>query len=276
MNKLIGFPQEFCQLTNLKELLCFDNQIKRLLPGIGQLVNLKSLNCSGNKLKTMPTEIGQLNGLRLLLCHNNEIEYMPPNVQRLITTIHYTYDNNEGIYNDTQSTHNHNIQECVRKSICYVMSQKPHINNDQLTEFITNNDVLNETTKQLLFEYMKNKDAHSVIGVTFSELLLNVISLVVKHKHKNEILNILNTEMQESNNKCFTGRMSRLINCLNGFDKNIQIKIADNEQIANVILQMKNTHTNENTESVKEKVYEQLRELGYDDKTIYFWLEHIE
>ena len=77
---------------------------------------------------------------------------------------------------------------------------------------------------------------HSIIGITFNELLLNVISLININEHKNEILNVLNIEMEDGECKCFTGRMSRLVNCLNGYDVNVQIKIADNEQIANVIL----------------------------------------
>jgi hypothetical protein len=121
---------------------------------------------------------------------------------------------------------------------------------------------------------MENKNIHSVIGVTFNELLLNVISLIFKHEHKDEILNILNIEMQESECKCFTGRMSRLVNSLNGFDPNVQIKIADNEQIANVILQIKNKY--QDIEIIKAEVNKRLIELGYDNETIDSWMEHID
>ena len=123
---------------------------------------------------------------------------------------------------------------------------------------------------------MEDKNIHSVIGVTFNELLLNVISLIINHEHKDEILNILNIEMQESECKCFTGRMSRLVNCLNGFDPNVQIKIADNEQIANVILQIKNMYDEYNDiEIIKAEVNKRLIELGYDSETIDSWMEHI-
>jgi hypothetical protein len=186
------------------------------------------------------------------------------------------HENDQGIYNDTQSVHNHNVQECIRQSINYVMSQKPTLDDKQLTEFITNNKILNKTSKQLLFEYMENKDIHTVIGITFEELLLNVMSLIINHEHKDEILNILKDEMQESNCKCFTGRMSRLVNCLNGYDDNVQIKIADNEQIANVILQIRNKYAVSDVETIKEKVNEQLNELGYYQETIDSWMEHIE
>jgi hypothetical protein len=37
--------------------------------------------------------------------------------------------------------------------------------------------------------------------------------------------------MHESVCKCFTGKISRLINCLNGFDELANIRIAGNKQI---------------------------------------------
>jgi hypothetical protein len=240
---------------------------------ISQLINLQKFNCNNNQLTSLPSDICQLMNLQIFHCYGNEIEYIPPNVQRLINRLQNIHQNGQGVYNDTQSVHNHNIQECIRKSISYVMSQKPTLNNEQLIEIITENETLNDTTKRLLFEHMEDKNIHSVIGVTFNELLLNVISLIFKHEHKDEILNILNIEMQESNCKCFTGRMSRLVNCLNGFDPNVQIKIADNEQIANVILQIKKK--NQDVEIIKAKVNKRLRELGYDNETIDSWMEHI-
>ena len=40
----------------------------------------------------------------------------------------------------------------------------------------------------------------------------------------------LNEEMIDSECKCFTGRISRLINCLVGFYEDIEIRVDDNEQ----------------------------------------------
>ena len=181
-NKLYNLPLEIGQLINLPSEM-------------GQLINLQIFDCSDNELQNLPSEIGQLINLRSFDYSNNEIEYIPPNVQRLINRFRNTYENGQGIYNDTQSVHNHNVQECVRKSISYVMSQKPTLGNDQLIETITKNEILNETVKRLLFEYIEDTNIHFVIGITFNELLLNVISLINKHEHKNEILNILNIEM---------------------------------------------------------------------------------
>lgn len=41
--------------------------------------------------------------------------------------------------------------------------------------------------------------------------------------------------MKDANCKCFTGRISRLVNCLVGFYDDIKIIISDSEQIGNII-----------------------------------------
>jgi hypothetical protein len=40
--------------------------------------------------------------------------------------------------------------------------------------------------------------------------------------------------------KCFTGRLSWLINCLNGFSDKVSIQISTNEEISNIIIVLKN------------------------------------
>ena len=43
-------------------------------------------------------------------------------------------------------------------------------------------------------------------------------------------------EIHDSICKCFTGRISRLINCLNGYDSKINITISQNDKISNIII----------------------------------------
>ena len=50
----------------------------------------------------------------------------------------------------------------------------------------------------------------------------------------------MNYEITEANCKCFTGRISRLINVLNGYDEHIEIHIANNEQISNIVIVIRN------------------------------------
>ena len=128
-------------------------------------------------------------------------------------------------------------------------------------------------------EYKNSTEIYSALHITFEELLLYVFNRIEINDHKDEIKRVLNAEMIDSVCKCFTGRMSRLINCLNGFDPLVNIQIADNEQIAQVIEVVRVNLEKENKydlELHKELVREQLIERNYDNAVIEEWVLHIE
>jgi hypothetical protein len=87
---------------------------------------------------------------------------------------------------------------------------------------------------------------------------------------------ILNTEITDSECKCFTGRLSRLVNSLNGLDEHIQVHISENEQIGNIIIVCKNRMNSEySVELHKEMVRSELLLRNVDIDTIEKWLEYI-
>ena len=139
--------------------------------------------------------------------------------------------------------------------------------------------MLTDETKNILIEYCDNTDIHSLLNITFEELLLNIYSLILKNENRDEIFQIMNIEMQDSLCKCFTGRIGRLVNCLNGFDEKIKINISDNEQIGNIIILIKNQLIAENKydlETHKRLVKISLLERGYELNIIEEWLEYCE
>lgn len=123
-----------------------------------------------------------------------------------------------------------------------------------------------------MLEYCEDKTVHSLLGITFEEALIAVINEVEKNENKEEILKILVQEMKDSEFKCFTGRISRLINCLNGFSENVSINISENEQISNIIIVLKNKFTGE---ELKNKIKEQLKEININDEIIEIWISEI-
>ncbi|NBT27667.1 MAG: hypothetical protein EBT09_14235 [Actinobacteria bacterium] len=128
-------------------------------------------------------------------------------------------------------------------------------------------------------EYMGNEEVHSIFHITFKELLLNVISHVntFDTTMQHNFFEILNTEIVDSECKCFTGRLSRLVNSLNGLDEHIQVHISENEQIGNIIIVCKNRMNNSeyNVELHKEMVRSELLLRNVDTNTIEKWLEYI-
>jgi hypothetical protein len=83
--------------------------------------------------------------------------------------------------------------------------------------------------------------------------------------------------MLDSDCKCFTGRITRLVNCLNGLSDLVKINISDNQQIGNIIIiikeQLRDIYT---IKRHKELVKNELEERGYNETIINEWLDYIE
>ena len=158
------------------------------------------------------------------------------------------------------------------------MATPLNTNEEIIAKEILNDDILTSKTKELLIEYSNNPDYHSVLLITFKELLLYVWELIQENENRNEIKAILNNEILDAECKCFTGRLTRLLNCLNGFNDLIEIKISDNQQIGNIIILVKNELDLRNDYTIekhKQLVRKELNERGYDDKTIEEWINYI-
>jgi hypothetical protein len=275
-------------LPMLQTLYCNDNQITQL-DNLNHPM-LQILNCRCNLI----TQLDNLNLpiLRRLICRNNQItqlrllhvqnleyidyiynviEFIAPNLLRAIN------NPTQHVYTDTQNVHNHNIQECIRKSISNIINIPPTI--QSLSDYIVNNTILTEQSKQLLFEYIEDKTIHSTLLITFEELLLHTMSVINKDEHADEILKIMNIELDDSLCKCYTGRMSRIINCLNGFSDLVQVQISESEQIGQIISIVKDMLIDKNEYTVekhKELAKTELVNRCYNNDTIETWTAFIE
>ena len=137
------------------------------------------------------------------------------------------------------------------------------------------NELLNDKTKSLLFDYILNENLFN--NITFKELLLVVLTIIETKENKNDIYEILNQEINDAECKCLTGRISRLINVLNGQDERIIINISDKEQIGNIIVLIKNNLGNDYTiEKHKELVIKELKERGFNEEIINEYVNYIE
>ena len=247
-NQLTSFEHLNCPL--LTKLHCYDNQ----------LTSFQHLNC--------PLLTG-------LYCGGNEWEFIPPHINRLLNAI----KNTQNVYTDGQNVHNHHIQESIRSSIQAVILQKPSIAAENIYETVLSDTILTKETKEILVEYCKDENVHSTLRITFEELLLHVFSRIEINENKKEIKSVLNMEMTDSVCKCFTGRMSRLINCLNGFDNLVSIRISDTEQIGQVISQVKEQLETANEYTVEKHrlaATEELQARKYSQEVIMEWIGFIE
>jgi len=271
-NNLINLPQYLP--PSLRELKCSRNNIINLSVKIPE--SLQVMHCSHNNITELPINLHEHRNLIHFIYYGNEIEYIPPHITRFLNRVNRSGDDTSKLYNDAQNVHNHKIQESIRNSTNSIMADKPSITIEVMNEEIVSNKVLTEVTKRLLMEYCDDNSIHGVMEITFKELLLAVWSLIREHKDGNEIICIMNTEMADANCKCFTGKMSRLINCLNGYDDRVVITMAENDQIGNIIIIEKEKLEEYDIEKHKDNVRLAMEERGYVKETIEEWIGYIE
>ena len=267
-NRLTSLPSELGNLTNLTDFYCSDNQLTSLPSELGNLTNLISLNFCTNRLTSLPSELGNLTQLKYFHYSDNPIEYIPPNVLRLIERKKISHN----IYNDSQSVHDSSIQRGVKESLQKLLSEKPILTSEKMWEYLLPR--LSPESTSLLLEYSESSDIHSILGITFSEALLTVVSVIYSNPHESEILKILSIEISDSECKCFTGRISRLVNSLNGYDDRINIQISDNDQLGTIISLLGEFEPYD-PEIHKNKAREELLSRGYPKETIEEWVSHI-
>ena len=191
-----------------------------------------------------------------------------------------------GIYNDGQNVHSSAIQASVKQSIYNLLNDQsiPDLSDDQLRELIVglSSDLLSDETKSALFEYMASTEAHSTLYITFSDLLKKVIGRIQKCEGevRKDLYQRLNEEMADAECKCFTGRLSRLVNVLVGFFEDIRIEISGAEQISVVIALVKTRHNigaeDEVTPEAKAEIRGELEARGYEPSVIEEWLAALE
>ena len=138
--------------------------------------------------------------------------------------------------------------------------------------------VLTQQTKEIITEYIDCMDIHTMYDITFKELFTAVMIEMdsLSMDLQLEIQKRLNEEMQESECKCFTGRISRLVNCLSGYSNKVRIQISENEEINNIISVIMSKREMKMIEVLKEEVSVALTERGYADEKIAEWLEYVD
>jgi len=253
-----------------------DNNKITEIKGLDGLTSLQELWLDNNKITEVPFTIMNLRCLNTLRI-DCEIDVI---VERFLDR--NKIKDKKTIYDDSQNVHDSEIVKSVKQSIYNIIkdSTKGYPNGskgisiESVLKEIVDDKIIEKKVKEQLVEYCQDKTVHSILNLTFEEVLCSVWTVIAEHKESEEIKKILNIEMSDSMCKCFTGRLSRLINCLNGFDKRVSIKINDKEQILNVIIGIRNKY--ENLERQKEEVTKELLERGFDEITINEYVTYLE
>jgi hypothetical protein len=132
----------------------------------------------------------------------------------------------------------------------------------------------NQKADEIIKKSFLSNESHCILNFTFQEIFNKVWSRIKSIENintQNEIIKILIQEIIESEDKCFLGKVTRIINSLSGFFNDIHINIPESEQIlARIQMVIKNT----NGHFDKQMIYKSLKELDIEDNIINEWIEH--
>jgi len=267
-NQLTEIPKEIENLQQLQTLFLHYNQLTEIPKEIGNLQQLQTLNLSNNQLTHIPLCIIYLSRLRNLYIDNNLIENLHPAIRRFLNN-NKTIQN---IYSDSQSVHNHNIEFTTNKSVIDFISSYKCKETDV-------HNLINELNipiniKNILLNYCSDEYIHSKLQLNYKEILLPVLDYIKNNRQKEELLNILYQEIQDSVSKCFQGRISRTINILNGYHECININISDNEQIGNLIINLQKKYSNQS--ELEENFIKEMQERNYTNEIIKEWINYMQ
>lgn len=182
-----------------------------------------------------------------------------------------TISENEVVYENTQNVHNIFIESSVGKSIANIIKDNYVVNHNETVASILESNLIN---KSLVFEFFE--DSKKINEVDYKTLFCFVWNRIQKHECKNNIITILDNELDDSKDKCLTGKISRLVNCLVGFYDDVNIEISVNDQLSSIVCQIKKkllvSQDDESYDNLlKEKISVELKERGYDDSTVESW-----
>ena len=237
--------------------------------------SLSYLNLSANQITRLPAELAQCTGATLttFYYYDNPIDdYIPPSVQRWLDR--FQQQQNAQIYQDSQNVHNLQIQQCIKDSLNRIINSyngpPKYKSFEEVRNVIVNDSILTPQCKTQLIEYASDQtDVHTGLGVTFAEALQYVFARIEMNEHKDGIKDVLNKEMSDALCKCFTGRISRLIDCLNGIDNLVMIDLSPNQRINSICQQIYELLSQEGeafltAENYQARVEKELNERGFD------------
>lgn len=252
---------------SLKELYINDNQLREVefVP-----IGLITLNLWCNPLTRLPRNILMCSQLsHVINLSDTEIVLTEPEM-RFLARIERITNQHRGktqIYTDNQNVHASAVQKSVLISIQNLFLDKfPDVS------FETTG---NPSIDKIIYDNFRCSDIHSILLFSYKEIFQKVWNRICNCENvemKKELMKRLKEEVLESESKCFTGQITRLLNVFVGFYSDVSINISNADQIhARIMAIMKKN----NGIIVESEIYDSLREIDVDDSLIKEWIENL-
>lgn len=142
------------------------------------------------------------------------------------------------IFKNSQNVHNHAVEESVEKMIEYISTFVPRTVSpytfekakDDLTELIkTEPDEAKRTIlESAMVRITIDRAIYGRLHLSLAHIIAKMWTYIQDSPHRDELQKRLLEELIDSNNKCSSGYVSRIVNTLSGFgDMSLQISFED-------------------------------------------------
>ena len=193
-------------------------------------------------------------------------------------------------YANTQNVHLPSVQKSLRDSLLSILDYKP-IRNDALQNdinVIASNLKLTRKVKNKLVKACTDQVTISINSnteVTLRDILIHVYAICQDETDKEKqssMMDILREEINDGIDICFTGKVTRIVNALNGFYKDVKVGISRNEEISNSIIAIRKKYAtmyNNNIETYISEcipvVWQMLEDMCVPEVEALVWLEYV-
>ena len=224
--------------TNLRRLVISFNRLSTLA-GIEACSQLQQLDLQSNAVVSLEPLRALVNLTEISCQHNIITSLVPVSLLPSLRILHHYYNplesdrvNKPSIYLDAQNAHDSSVQESVTKAVAVLLKDPTPIFS---LHTIKISKYIHASTKRILYAYMRDQTKHSVCGLTYAQLLARIWQRIEASVHKLELFRILEEQVLEATDLCFTGRFNRTLITLAGFDPEISIGISDNTRISAIV-----------------------------------------
>ena len=245
--------------------ITFNNNLNR----ISNIVKNKAINKVNNVNNSNINQTNRHNPPQLLVDIDGTTYPIPPDINVPPLTVETEVKKPEkSIYDDSQNVHNTTInQSTLNTATEMIKMYDPGIKTIDYVYYKTKS--IDEFSIEKIEKSIHriNTDTSTFgKGFTLYTIYQSLLNLIEQHPQKRDMDERLLDELIDMSGKCSTGHLSRLINVLQGFETNLQVKVKIN---INDEIYAKIKHLIEQSITDDENMDEIMEDMLSENKTVY-------
>lgn len=210
---------------------------------------IEYLDIRGNYSERLPRNLILCNQLKHIY-YDTDVIVLSLQEQRYMEFLFFKVDE-VTIYYDDQNIHNTFIQQSFIESCKNLMD-------DRIPDYQFNG-VGDEKVDMIIQKDCLNKEVHCKLLVSYKEIFQKVWNRIQSSDNldtREIMIERLKDEIRDSDEKCFLGKVTRIVNSLVGFFDDIQIQIGSSDQILSKMRQHFETNGNIEKDSLLRELIE--------------------